>query len=271
MILRSGSEMTKVYTIASGKGGTGKTVTVVNLGMSLALLSKRTIVLDADLGMANLGLVLGLEGSEITLHEVLAGKSDISQAVYELPTGLRVVPSGRSLEGFQTADLDRLQDVLSELIPDADYILIDAPSGISRDGATPLSIADAVLLVVNPELPSMTSAVKTMMFTEMLGGAIGGIILNRATAENPELTAGKIGDILGSGILEIIPEDPNIKWASAFMTPVVVKYPDSPAALAFRRLASKIAGMANVEQTFAAGEKREGHIDRLKRSLFKRN
>jgi septum site-determining protein MinD len=80
--------MTKVFTIASGKGGTGKTMTTANLGTALALLGKRTIILDADIGMANLGLVLGLEKSKITLHEVLAGKADISQAIYELPTGL---------------------------------------------------------------------------------------------------------------------------------------------------------------------------------------
>ncbi len=262
------SDMTKVYTIASGKGGTGKTMTTVNLGTSLAMLGKRTIVLDADIGMANLGLVLGLEKSKITLHEVLAGKADISQAVYELPTGLKVVPSGISLQGFQNADPDRLQFVMSKLVADADFILIDAPAGISKDGVIPLAIADEVLLVVNPELSSMADAVKTKVLTEMVGGAIGGIILNRASAEKTELTAQKIGDIMGVQVLEVIPEDPSVRRAAAFKTPVVVKYPDSSAAIAYRRLAGKIAGSKNVEMLQASG-KREGFIDRLARSLFK--
>ncbi len=263
------SEMTKVYTIASGKGGTGKTMTTVNLGTSLAMLGKRTIVLDADIGMANLGLVLGLEKSKITLHEVLAGKADISQAVYELPTGLKVVPSDISLQGFQNADPDRLQFVMSKLVSDADYILIDAPAGISKDGVIPLAIADEVLLVVNPELSSMADAVKTKVLTEMVGGAIGGIILNRASAEKTELTAQKIGDIMGVKVLEVIPEDPSVRRAAAFKTPVVVKYTDSSAAIAYRRLASKIAGSSHIESLHASGEKREGFIDRLARSLFK--
>jgi len=259
--------MTKVFTIASGKGGTGKTMTTVNLGTALALLGKQTIALDADIGMANLGLVLGLEKSKITLHEVLAGKADISQAIYELPTGLKVVPSGISLQGFQNADPDRLQDVMSKLVAGSDFILIDAPAGISKDGVIPLAIADEVLLVVNPELSSMADAVKTKVLTEMVGGAVGGIILNRASAEKTELTSQKIGDIMGVRVLEVIPEDPSVRRAAAFKTPVVVKYPDSPSALAYKRLASKLTGARKAETSEKA--RSEGFIDRLARSLFK--
>ena len=260
--------MTKVYTVASGKGGTGKTMTTVNLGTSLALLGRRTIALDADIGMANLGLVLGLEKSKITLHEVLAGKADISQAIYELPTGLKVVPSGISLQGFQNADPDRLQNVMGKLVAGAEFVLIDAPAGISKDGVIPLAIADEVLLVVNPELSSMADAVKTKVLTEMVGGTVGGIVLNRASAEKTELTSQKIGDIMGIRVLEVIPEDASVRRAAAFKTPVVVKYPDSPAAQAYKRLARKLSG-AKKEEAPAEADKGEGFIDRLARSLFK--
>jgi septum site-determining protein MinD len=236
-------------------------MTTVNLGTSLALLGKQTIALDADIGMANLGLVLGLEKSKITLHEVLAGKADISQAIYELPTGLKVVPSGISLQGFQNADPDRLQEVMSKLVAGADYILIDAPAGISKDGVIPLAIADEVLLVVNPELSSMADAVKTKVLTEMVGGSVGGIVLNRASAE-------KTGDIMGVKVLEVIPEDPSVRRAAAFKTPVVVKYPDSPAANAYKRLAGKLTGTRKEDAALKAA-RGEGFIDRLARSLFK--
>jgi septum site-determining protein MinD len=258
--------MTKVYTIASGKGGTGKTMTTVNLGTALALLGNRTIILDADIGMANLGLVLGLERSKITLHEVLAGKADISQAIYELPTGLKVVPSGISLQGFQNADPDRLQFVMSKLVADADFIIIDAPAGISKDGVIPLAIADEVLLVVNPELSSMADAVKTKVLTEMVGGTVGGIVLNRASSERTELTSQKIGDIMGVKVIEVIPDDAHVRRAAAFKTPVVVKYPDSPASIAFKKMAAKISGTKIPDELAAV--KKEGFIDRLARSLF---
>lgn len=260
--------MTKVYTIASGKGGTGKTMTTANLGTALALLGKRTIILDADIGMANLGLVLGLEKSKITLHEVLAGKADISQAVYDLPTGLKVVPSGISLQGFQNADPDRLQFVMSKLVTGADYILIDAPAGISKDGVIPLAIADEVLLVVNPELSSLADAVKIKVLTEMVGGAVGGIVLNRASAEKTMLTSQKISQIMGAEVLEVIPEDASVRRAAAFKTPVVVMYPESPAAKGYKKLAAKLAGSKAMVSETIGGQQKEGFIDRLARSLF---
>jgi len=228
--------MTRVYTVASGKGGTGKTMTVVNLGTSLALLGKRTIILDADIGMANLGLVMGLERTRITLHEVLAGEADVSEAVYELPTGLRVVPSGISLRGFQDADPNRLQFVMGELVKEADYVIIDAPAGINRDGVIPLAIADEVLLVVNPELSSMLDAAKVEAVVDIVGGSLGGIILNRVPPYHIAQTVQSIGSVMSGQILGVIPEDSNVRIATAFKTPVVIRYPESPRRGAIRRL-----------------------------------
>ncbi len=257
--------MTKVFTIASGKGGTGKTTTTANLGTALALLGKRTIILDADIGMANLGLVLGLEKSKITLHEVLAGKADISQAIYELPTGLRVVPSGISLQGFQDADPEQLKHVMGKLVTGMDYVLIDAPAGISIDGIVPLCIADEVLLVVNPEISSLADAIKIKVLTAAVGGVIGGVILNRAAPDNAAFTSKHIGQALGAEVLEVIPEDASVRKAASFKTPVVIMYPDSPSAMAIKELAGKITG---IEVGADAKAPKEKFVDRLARSVF---
>ena len=144
--------MIRAYTIASGKGGTGKTTVTVNLGTSLAQLGKETYIMDADIGMANLGLILGLEDVPITLHEVLSGKASINEAIYEGPNGVKVIPSGLSLQGFQQANPEKMRDVMRDIVSRCDFLLIDAPAGISRDGVIPLAIADEVILVVNPEL-----------------------------------------------------------------------------------------------------------------------
>ena len=137
--------MIRAYTIASGKGGTGKTTVTVNLGTALAQLGKETIIMDADIGMANLGLILGLEDVPVTLHEVLAGKASITEAIYEGPHGVKVVPSGLSLQGFQQANPEKMRDVMRDLVSRCDFLLIDAPAGISRDGVIPLAIADEVI------------------------------------------------------------------------------------------------------------------------------
>jgi septum site-determining protein MinD len=124
-----------------------------------------------------------------------------------------------------------------------------------------------VLLVVNPELSSLADAVKIKVLTEMVGGAVGGVILNRASTEKTMLTSQKIGQIMGAEVLEVIPEDSGVRRAAAFKTPVVVMYPDSPAAKGFKRLAARIAGSTAAVVESAEGKK-ETFIDRLARSIF---
>lgn len=255
----------RVYTIASGKGGTGKTTTTLNLGTSLAMLGKKTVIIDADIGMANIGLLLGLEKSKITLHEVLSGEAEIKDAVYDGPSGLKVVPSGLSLKGFQKSNPDKLKQVISVLTDGMDYVLIDAPAGISRDGIIPLAVADRVLLVVNPELSSLTDALKTKTLTELLGKQIEGAILNRTELEKTEISRNKVQELLGVQVLETIPEDANVRRSAAFKIPVVVRTPASPASIAFRRLAARIAGEKFVETD---AKTKEGFVDRLTRKIF---
>lgn len=257
----------KVYTIASGKGGAGKTTTTVNLGTSLAGLGKKTLILDADIGMANLGLVLGLEKSEVTLHEVLAGTADVEDAIYDGPNGLKVLPSGISLQGFQNADPEKMIDVMGKLVEKYDYMLIDAPAGISKDGVVPLAIADDVILVVNPEMSSLADALKTKVLVEMIDSTVMGVVLNRVGTTTTELSKQKVESLLDARILETVPDDINVRNASAFRMPVVVKYPESPASISFKRLAASLAGVEMPVETEEV-EKKEGFVDRLARALF---
>jgi len=256
----------RVYTIASGKGGTGKTTTTLNLGTALAAMGKKTAVLDADIGMANLGLLIGLERSKITLHEVLSGNANINEAIYDGPGGLKVVPSGLSLKGFQKSNPDKLKEVMSTLVEGMDFLLIDAPAGISKDGVIPLAVADKVILVVNPELASMADALKTKALTEMLGRTVEGAILNRAALEKTEINRNKVSELLGVKVLEMIPEDSNVRLSAAFKMPVVIKAPTSPASIAFKRLAAQLAGEPFIEVD--EKKNKESFVDRLARTVF---
>ncbi len=243
-----GTDMTvRVYAIASGKGGTGKTTTTLNLGASLAILGKKAIVVDADIGMANLGLLVGLENSKITLHEVLSGEAEIKEAIYNGPSGLKVVPSGLSLKGFQKSNPDKLKQVIPVLSQGMDYVLIDAPAGISKDGLIPLCVADRILLVVNPDLSSLADAIKTKTLAELLGKTVEGVILNCTKLEKTEINRNKVQELLGVQVLETIPEDANVRHSAALKIPVVARIPNSPASIAFRRLAARIAGEKFIE------------------------
>jgi septum site-determining protein MinD len=259
--------MIRAYTIASGKGGTGKTTVTANLGTALAQYGRETCIVDMDMGMANLALVLGLAETPVTLHEVLAGEAQIQDAIYEGPYGLKVVPSGLSLRGFQNADPERLKDVMRDLTDRCDFLLLDAPAGISTDAVVPLTVADEVLLVVNPEISSLVDALKTKILTETIGGTIGGAIINRAVLEDAEMNRRKIEKTLGVSVIDTVPEDANVRRAAAARTPVVVRSPGSESSKAFRRIAASLAGIPVEEEP---GEAQEGFVERLARALFRR-
>jgi septum site-determining protein MinD len=260
--------MIKVYTIASGKGGTGKTTVTANLGAMLARYGRKTCILDADMGMANLGLILGLENMQVTLHEVMNGTAQIKDAIYDGPFGVKVIPSGLSLQGFQNANPDRLKDVMKDLVDSFDILLMDAPAGISKDGVIPLAAADEVILVVNPEISSIVDAMKTRALTEMVGGHARGAIINRVTMTGGEFNRTQMEKMLGTKILGVIPEDANVRRASASRTPVVVKFPSSDASKAFMRIGADLAGVKYKEGETHNGSK-EGFVDRLARAIFR--
>lgn len=261
--------MTIVFTIASGKGGTGKTTVTSNLGSMLAYYKKRTYILDADMGMANLGLVLGLERMPVSLHEVLAGKADVHEAIYEGPFGVKVIPSGLSLEGFKDSNPDKLKDVMNGIVDECDILIVDAPAGINHDGIVPLAIADEIILVVNPDISSIVDALKTKMLAEMIGGDIRGAILNRVSSEDDNMTKEQIEKMLGVKVIGMVPEDVNIRRSSATRAPVVVKFPSSNASKAFRKIAREIIGIQESEEDrILESEKKEGFVERLARALF---
>ncbi len=260
--------MIRAYTITSGKGGVGKTTLTVNLGISLAQLERETYILDADIGMANMALILGMDDVPVTLHEVLAGKADIEDAIYEGPAGVKVVPSGISLQGFQQADPDKLRDVMHKLVDRCEFLLIDAPSGISKEGVVPLSVADQVILVVNPELASMADALKTKILCEVMGGQVYGAILNRAGDEHTEIRSQSVEDVLGVRVIDVVPEDASVRRAAAYKSPCVLKYPTSPATKAFKRIAAQMSGV-DYDESIADDRREESFVDRLARAVFR--
>jgi septum site-determining protein MinD len=229
--------MTRIIVFASGKGGTGKTTVVANLGTALAQLGKKTIVLDADVTMANLGLMLSLEGKEITLHEVLAGKKNAKQAVYKGPAGLNVVPCGMSLEGVQKVKLERLKKVVLELADNADFLLVDSSSGMGHDSIAALAVAQEAIFVVNPNFASILEAMKMKRVAERLHAKSPELIINRTSGERTNLPQNEIESILELPVLGVIPEDIEIKRATALGEAVVVRSPKAPAAKAFKKLA----------------------------------
>ncbi|MDO8634150.1 MAG: cell division ATPase MinD [archaeon] len=260
--------MGKVIAILSGKGGVGKTTITAELGIALAKRNLKVCVVDADVAMANLSLLLSMQGAPITLHDVLLGESVIHDAIYDGPMGLKLIPSGLSLDSYRRVDPERLSSVLEKIAPIFDFILLDCPAGIERSVIAAVSAANEVLLLTTPSSPSIADVLKAKIICNRLNVKVIGVVINFVRQEKGEIKKEDISKILELPIYGLVPFDDELR--QSFMqekpVPLMVRNPGSPAALAIQKTASKLAGLP---VQFDLGARREGFLSRLL-SIFKR-
>jgi septum site-determining protein MinD len=233
--------MVEAFAVASGKGGTGKTTSTLALGMALAD-SHDVTVIDADTGMANVLFHAGLADVETTLHEVLAGDVHVSEAVYER-FGMTVVPCGTSLSGFRQADPARLREVVATLAADTDIILLDSPAALgSRSAVLPVVLADRVIVVLQPTVPSLSDGLKVQEYATTYGTGIAGILFNRVTdAEGIDRVTEKAERYFEGETLAAVPESDAVRAARRASKPLLAHAPESPAAAEYRAAAETLA------------------------------
>lgn len=235
--------MVEAFAVASGKGGTGKTTATLALGMALAEDGHDVTVVDVDTGMANLLFHAGLDGVEVTLHDLLVDGRDtpISAAVYDR-FGMRVVPCGTSLADFRAADPERLRGVVAELAGDADALLFDSPAALgSKSAVLPVVLADRAVVVVEPTIPALSDGLKVQEYGRSYGTETAGVLFNRVhddtdldrVAEHAERYFG--GQRLGN-----VPESDAVRGARRAGEPLLAHAPDSGAAAAFRHAAARL-------------------------------
>ncbi|WP_330630541.1 nucleotide-binding protein [Halocatena halophila] len=232
--------MVEAFAVASGKGGVGKTTSTLALGMALSDRYDVTVV-DADTGMANLLFHTGLDGVETTLHDVLGSDVPVSDAVYER-FGMRVVPCGTSLSGFRRADPDRLRGVVATLARDTDVLLLDsAPALGAKSAVLPVVLADRVVVVVQPTIPSLSDALKVQEYATAYGTSIAGVLFNRVQPTDPiERISEAASRYFDGPIIGRIPERPSPQAARRAGKPVLAHAPESSVADAYRGAADRL-------------------------------
>ncbi|MFB6308796.1 MAG: AAA family ATPase [Haloarculaceae archaeon] len=232
--------MVEALAVASGKGGTGKTTSTLALGMALADDYDVTVV-DADTGMANLLFHAGLSDVDTTLHDVLAGDAPTAAATYER-FGLTVVPCGTSLDGFRDADPTRLREVVATLAADTDVILLDSAATLgSRAAVLPVVLADRVVVVVQPTIPSLSDALKVQEYAASYGTGVAGLLFNKVhDGSNIDSVAEKAERYFDGETLATVPDSEAVREARRAGRPLLAHAPDSDPATAYRQAARRI-------------------------------
>lgn len=251
--------MTRIIGVLGGKGGVGKTTLISNLATALTELGQDVVAVDANLTTPNLGLHLGMHLAKNTLHDVLKGEKRIEHATYYHPTGFKVIPASIAVDDLRDVDVGRLPEVTLNLLGRADYVLIDCAAGLGREAVSAITAADELLIITNPEMPSVADALKTIKVAEDLGKKIIGVVVNRRHGRAFELTSDEVVEILGLPIIAEIPEDRNMTISISLKSPLVEFLPHSPASVEIRRLAHFLC-----DKPFAYEiPKSENLIDRL--------
>ena len=237
----------KVVTISSGKGGVGKTTATANLGISLASLGKRVVVIDADIGLRNLDVIMGLENRIVyDLVDIVEGRSKLRQAMikHKKFNDLFLIPAAQTRDKMAVSPDDMVK-LTDELRADFDYILIDSPAGIERGFRNALEPADEVLIVTNPEVSAVRDADRIIGLIEAADKGPGKLIINRLKTDmvrkGEMLSSDDVFDILGLTIIGIIPEDELVLSASNSGVPVTLNL-QSKAGMAFSNVARRVIG-----------------------------
>lgn len=237
----------RVIAITGGKGGIGKTTVSINLAVALAASGKRVLLLDADLGLANVDVLLNLKVKR-NLSHVLAGECELAEVLLDGPSGVTVVPAAsgvRAMSELSEPQRAGLIHAFSDIAHEADVLLIDTAAGISGNTVTFCGAAQEVVVVVCNDPASITDAYATIKVLHQANGRSRfRILVNmvRDLAEGREVF-GKlvtVADRFLDVTLELVGTivfDLRASDAARARVPLVQKYPSSPAALTFKKLA----------------------------------
>lgn len=240
----------KVFAVTSGKGGVGKTTTAINLAAALGTESSPSVIVDADLGMADVGTFLGLDPDR-TLHDVLAGTVPIEDAITSVSPGFDAVVGDRGLDAFANADPDGVGPAVDTLAEQYRYVVIDTGGGLSYESMSPLSVADAAVLVTSPLPAAVENTQKSAQLAVRAGVPVRGVVVTHA---NDRTDPGSIAETLGVELLGTVRDDPVVGESAEHRESLLEYAPDSEPAASYRRISAALTDESETDRMAANWE-----------------
>ncbi len=261
--------MSEVIVITSGKGGVGKTTTTANVGTGLAMLNKKVVMIDTDIGLRNLDVVLGLENRIVyNLVDVVEGKCRLKQALikHKKSDDLYLLPSAQTRDKDSVTP-EQMKMLVEELKSEFDYVLLDCPAGIEQGFRNAIAGADRALVVTTPEVSAIRDADRIVGLLEANDLRKIDLIINRLRVDMVKrgdmLSVDDVCDILSIDLIGIVPDDEHIVISTNQGEPLVGS--NCLAGKAFESICKRILG----EEVPFVDLDKKSFIDMLK-NLFKK-
>jgi septum site-determining protein MinD len=234
---------TRIIGIISGKGGVGKSTVTANIGSYIASKFKKDVVIiDCNLTTSHLSLSLGMYYCPITLNNVLRGEKNIFESMYEHPSGMKIIPASLHLREIERVDITKLKDVIKDLDGKVDFIFLDASPGLGRETYAAIHASEEIILVTNPNLPSIADVIKCREIIKGVKKKPLGIVLNMVNGKKYELSKKEIEALVEIPVIASVPNDNNIHESLANKKPVVMFNPKAKSSKEFKKLAYWLIG-----------------------------
>ncbi len=260
----------RTIVVASGKGGVGKTNLVINMALTMGQLGRKTMILDADLGMANVDILLDLK-PVYTLIDVMSGKKELQEVILRGPYNLEVLPGGSCIPeiiNMDTRQREQLISRLSYLENEVDILFIDCSAGISRNVLSFIAAADDLVLITTPEPTAITDVYSVIKIVDKycMHASVGLIVNMVGSMREGEQIFDRIARVchnfLNLKLTHVVSVDfdQHVQKAVINCSPYVLQYPRSRAAQATQQIARHLLG---VDTAKLSGRKENGFVRRL--------
>ncbi len=244
------NKQTRVIVISSGKGGVGKSTLALNLSLNLCNLGKKVILMDADLGMANIDIMLGLV-PKFNLYHFIRDQKPLKDIIINGPSGLKIIPGGSGMNELANLREDELNRILLEmgrLDGEYDYMIVDTGAGISNNVLSFLLAADDAIILTTPEPTSLTDAygiVKSVTRCGYNGNMF--VVVNRVNKESEGILVAQKFKLVSEKFLDLdirilghIVQDPQVEQGIRRQEAFTELFPKSTAARNIMNIAEKL-------------------------------